>query len=124
MRVEVTKDHIDRGTVGNGYTCPTGLALNEKLRSVRDSVDVFAIVGESRIKIEHYPTRGHKYFPIASADVHTFISDFDGGRPVKPFTVELNVNSGVVKSTTECEAFSKEDLDFFTSLEGNHDLEW
>lgn len=77
MKIIVTQEHIERGHVQCGDTCPIALALKE-------------IVGHEDLWVGNMWIRiGDKYYdPPEEAD--EFITRFDGEMPVEPFEFELS----------------------------------
>ncbi len=78
MIIKVSDKHIKDGMKGKANYCPIALALREVVNTDNVSVDGSEIV----IDKEFLPTPG-----VAES----FIGQFDGNKPVKPFSFELNV---------------------------------
>lgn len=86
VRVEVTAEDIARGECGDPERCPIAKALKRMLRR-RKGVEV----GGFSVSIDSDPSRrdapSHTaYLPAKAA---AFVTDFDMGKPVKPFTFTL-----------------------------------
>lgn len=76
MKINVTQDDIDCGIIGNCELCPIALAILPIVSPLPVEVDNCCIeIG------------GVQYNSPNS--VCQFIDDFDNGKPVKPFSFEL-----------------------------------
>lgn len=81
MRVQVSSLNIDMGNKNNCYSCPIALAL-------KPLFPTFAEVGTTVA----WFIEQNEYRKVAlPEEVRSFISDFDAGKPVKPFSFELEV---------------------------------
>jgi hypothetical protein len=81
--VEVIEEDILGGVPGDRFACPVALALNRKLGPSHSvgAGDIYRVVTAGR-------DRHLAPIPPTAA---TFIDDFDAGRPVAPFTFELEI---------------------------------
>ena len=93
IKVDLEQKHIDHGTACNSGSCPAALAITE------------ALPGVHAVKVESwtiylYRTSGHTFgMAVDTPDsVTNFIKDFDRGRPVKPFSFNLDVPDWAVKA--------------------------
>src|SRR5690348_452339 len=83
FQIEVTQEDIDKGLKGNCSACPIALAVNRTIPGANSTVsDMF----------------NHVYCPGVSRknadtpdDAAWFISDFDDGKPVEPFSFTLTL---------------------------------
>ena len=73
MRVEVTRQCIERGKRSYAYGCPIALALRS--------------VGEASVSMHSVLVEEQQFMP--SDRVATWISRFDAGQPAEPFTLVL-----------------------------------
>lgn len=71
MKIEVTQEHIDKGTPCTASDCPVALAIGHNCRVYIHSVTI----------------NGLKY--SIPENVTDFIDRFDAGHSVQPFTFEL-----------------------------------
>ena len=84
MEVNITQEHIDKGTRGEARSCPISLAINDQCgdythtRTTRYSIDVYN--AEKREQRIYYHTK----------ESYRFIRDFDAGKEVMPCTVSLS----------------------------------
>lgn len=78
IRVEVTQRDIDKGYANSCKSCPVALALRRVFHTAKVDVDSFFIT-----------IKGHHH--MVTTDVLSFMSDFDRGLRVKPFTFFLEV---------------------------------
>lgn len=77
MKVHVTPKHINQGSKFNCESCPVALALRE---ATKKWVRVYG----SQLNV------GHIIYKTPDI-VISFLTDFDSGRDVKPFSFELEV---------------------------------
>jgi hypothetical protein len=78
VRIEVTQAHIDKGERTSAFSCPIALALKDHgVPKPAVTYTYFYKSDESEEQI---------YLP---GKVCNFISAFDKGKPVEPFTFEL-----------------------------------
>lgn len=92
VTIEVTQRHIDEGEVGDCSLCPVA-------RGTQDAFPGFKIVvGDDDIFIDEEGV-GLNY--ATPSIVRDFISDFDNGRLVHPFTFTLPDNDLNGKPTPE-----------------------
>jgi hypothetical protein len=84
LHINVTQQHIDRGKRCNSERCPVALSILEVLPETSYvSVDV-------RIYVE--PSDTYDYIAAESPDeVCRFTSAFDDGKPVSPFSFEVEL---------------------------------
>ena len=84
IKIQVTEDHIKKGTKRHCTLCPIALAMLDNLGLDYVSVDIGFIAtskGENR-----------RYFtPSRAAD--RFITRFDSNKPVKPFNFIVRGNN-------------------------------
>lgn len=80
MRIEVTQEHIDKGTPEDACNCPVALAIREALKAEAEEIRVH----HSDIWIwgDLYNT---------SEAVERFVWNFDVGVSVAPFTFDLPI---------------------------------
>lgn len=84
MKIRVTKDCIKDGDKDNMDYCPIGLAMRRRSDFGDVKVDQEAI----------YFTRGERhYVRVLPQDAQDFIARFDDGKPVEPFTFEIELHS-------------------------------
>ena len=79
MKIEVTQEHIDQGIINSLVNCPIALAIKSKGFNCR--LDQLYIYIDLKDKIIYIQTP--KF-------VANFIKDFDDGRPVSPFSFEID----------------------------------
>lgn len=80
LTIRVTEKHIKDGVKGNCAACPVALAIQDTCELAKSvSAGNLLIFAESS-KAPHY------YQAFAPAEVEWFMTDFDRGRPVEPFT--------------------------------------
>jgi hypothetical protein len=92
-QITVTQAHIDKGKPQKADDCPIFHALTDAGFNV-DEVDLWAF-------IEIYP---NEWAYIALPDEATsFIDQFDAGKPVQPFTFELDSTEEVEPDLPEIE---------------------
>lgn len=83
MKIQVTQDHIDNGTVKDACLCPIALAIRDATGAAHFDVIV------STHGWSHYNGNkllGNYELPV---DATNFITKFDLGEPVSPFEFEL-----------------------------------
>ena len=81
LTVNVTQDHIDKGARKAAYQCPVSLALREVDPGSDWCVSTLHIMRET----------GHDVGITESpATVSKFVSRFDNGDPVQPFSFEID----------------------------------
>jgi hypothetical protein len=77
--INVTWDDIEHGRQGSSMSCPiaraVGTALNDRVSVGRDRLSTMRTY-----KVAYLPP-----------EARTFISEFDAGRPVSPFTFEIEL---------------------------------
>lgn len=78
MKIEVTQDDINRGIRSSYCECPIALALQRKL-SISDIEVGDTSICVNKIKYRH------------TDETLDFISEFDEGEYVEPFTFELEI---------------------------------
>lgn len=78
ITIEVTQEDIDAGRKGNCYLCPIALAAARVF-----NLDVS--VGASWLSVEASNGAEVAMFKLPQA-ARTFVTLFDGGHPVAPFT--------------------------------------
>lgn len=94
IKIEVTKEDIEKGTREKCSTCPVALAVNRHLakqffvKAFRFSVDVWQ--NEPRT-LKYYCNPGHA--------IDEFIRYFDMGLPVQPFSFDLDIPSEFLITT-------------------------
>jgi hypothetical protein len=83
MRIEVTQEDIDNGLRGNCRQCPIALVVARSTGALYVSVNSGIQWSYFRgcVSPEHW-----RRIPL---EVFRFMSDFDRGRPVEPFSFEL-----------------------------------
>lgn len=80
IQVEVTQEHIDKGTSADCYACPIALAMTELgLENVMVDTGTFCY------------GRFYLGYSTPGIEAQSFISKFDDGEPVQPFTFPLTV---------------------------------
>ena len=78
MRINVTQEHIDNGSVQNTESCPVALAVvSQTGRMTRVFPDYIFIEGETRIDL---PSKAKQ-----------FVDDFDELKFVEPFSFNLPI---------------------------------
>lgn len=75
-RIRVTQKDIDAGVVYNTYKCPIAIAVGRAF----DTQSVCARLVDLQVQERHFDTPD---------TVRAFILDFDGCKPVKPFSFTL-----------------------------------
>jgi hypothetical protein len=83
MKIKVTLKDIEEGYRGSCYDCPIALAFK---REVKPTSPIGLDVGAERILHREACTWNAYTLPKKA---QTFIKRFDGGKPVKPFTFEI-----------------------------------
>lgn len=78
MKVKVTKKHILKGIPYEHNSCPIALAIASNLHLNRNSISVYRW-NSIGIREKMYQLKNNK----------KFITNFDNGRTVKPFTAVL-----------------------------------
>lgn len=78
IKIEVTQQDIDNGKRASCFYCPIALVCTRTFKEL-------CLIGESYLGF----IRGGKKYPLPQ-NARQFVTDFDHGRPVKPFTFELN----------------------------------
>ncbi len=125
MRIEVKAEHIAAGTQGDGASCPIALAVLDVVRPLYGSnlhadVDPCNFVpGSSLIFVNDGDPYGIDYVldvMEGSDNVADFVRDFDNGRPVEPFTFEVDMGpreemNEDLCDCAECKADRAEDDD-------------
>jgi hypothetical protein len=81
MKIEVTQQDIDKGLSNNCFLCPIAHAVKRKMNT--DCILVYC----DRISV--MSTIFSSYFYKLPKKAQTFIKQFDDGKPVKPFTFEI-----------------------------------
>lgn len=81
MLIEVTQEHIDAGKRAECGSCPVALAFKEAFpnRMVRAGYGV----------LQAYQWGAYVFKARTPLDVQLFMLEFDEGRPVQPFTFEV-----------------------------------
>lgn len=92
MQVEVTQDDIDQGCVAQAYNCPVARALNRATGETDWSVCQeyaarYADLEDGADDDTQQVRLAHAYMPEA---VGKFVTDFDNGCPVEPFTFDFD----------------------------------
>ena len=83
LTVNVTQDHIDKGVRKEAYHCPVSLALGEADPGSDWCVSTLLVMREN----------GHDVVSIfPPVTVSKFVSRFDNGDPVQPFTFEIDLD--------------------------------
>jgi nitrate/TMAO reductase-like tetraheme cytochrome c subunit len=84
MKIEVTQKDIDKGLRSSCYECPIAHAFKRKVKNkIRYG---FAVNADSIDLV----TKDFKWYIHAlPKKAQTFIKRFDDGKPVKPFTFEI-----------------------------------
>ena len=77
MKITVTQDDIDNGIRRSCRDCPIALALRRRFPSADIHVDGYGIAIED----------GRAFVPLLA---RRFADDFDNGRPVCPFELEID----------------------------------
>ena len=85
MEIKVEQHHIDRGKPGC-YACPIALALTESFEDKLFAVHRYNVTVATRFASDQFKT---VMLPKVAAD---FISVFDAGEPVEPFSFEFEVD--------------------------------
>ena len=80
IKVRVTAQHIAFGKKANYDSCPVALALAEAVGATPTTTGVATTID----------LPGHRDLPLPER-VSQWVSDFDAGKPVKPFTFTLRV---------------------------------
>jgi hypothetical protein len=83
MKIKVTLKDIEEGYRGSCYECPIALAFK---REVKPTSQIGLNVGAARIL--HREVHEWDTYTLPKK-AQTFIKRFDGGKPVKPFTFEI-----------------------------------
>jgi hypothetical protein len=83
MKIKVTLKDIEEGFRGSCYDCPVALAFK---REVKPTTQIGLNVGTERIL--HREVHEWDTYTLPKK-AQTFIKRFDGGKPVKPFTFEI-----------------------------------
>lgn len=94
LKVNVTCKHIEAGIKLNVGKCPIALALIEAFRALDDKNNarwISVIVDSSEVTIERDKRLDEIWALPDSAS--RFISRFDAGKPVKPFTFSMKRRS-------------------------------
>jgi hypothetical protein len=84
MRIKVTQADIDAGKPRKCGQCPLALALIRRLKPVADTLTVAG-------KISYLDTKGNHRIAYTPDEAYNFWTDFDAGRPVKPFSFNLKI---------------------------------
>jgi nitrate/TMAO reductase-like tetraheme cytochrome c subunit len=83
MKITVTQKDIDKGLKSSCYECPIAHALKRK---VKNKIRYGFAVNADFIDL----TKDNKWWIYAlPKKAQTFIKRFDDGKPVKPFTFEI-----------------------------------
>lgn len=94
MLIEVTQEHIDKGERSNALSCPVALAVREALDAKKENEVAVSFRWITHLK----EYRGWRTLFQKTQDwisypspkkVQEFITDFDNGEPVAPFSFEL-----------------------------------
>ena len=105
MKFELTEDHIRAGKQGNCSMCPVALCLREQApdsvvtgiqtstRS-RSTAETWAGITVLRVRGEYYRT---------PPEVSSFITRFDDGKTVKPFSFEVDLMSELHAWDSACQ---------------------
>jgi hypothetical protein len=86
ITIDVTADDIANGVRGRCSTCPVALAVRRV-----PGLEKWEVGGMSAFY-------GASSFPLPCA-ASRFIMDFDGGRPVEPFSFEVDVPDEYLTAT-------------------------
>lgn len=81
MIVNVTQEHIDKGSIHSAYSCPIALAVNATLSGANAVVFARCIGWSAKGVVDHH------WHP--SKEVYKFVRDFDAGQNVLPFSFEM-----------------------------------
>jgi hypothetical protein len=84
MIIQVTQKDIDKGLKSSCYECPIALAFKRKVKN--QILFGYAVNYES---IDHFTKDNKWYIYALPKKAQTFIKRFDGGKPVEPFTFEI-----------------------------------
>ncbi len=82
LTVEVTLAHIMEGVRTDGHNCPIAIALRD-----HRVTDVFVDEDYVTCRVD-----GEFYRSDAPLSVKAFVGDFDGFKPVSPFTFTIALN--------------------------------
>jgi hypothetical protein len=83
--INVTREHINNGVRGSGKMCALALSIQEQTDMKEAWVGPFSGVWPS---LGAYT--GGRGIPLP-VEARKFICDFDDGKPVQPFSFELDV---------------------------------
>lgn len=76
MQIHITKECIFKGTPQSASSCPIALALK-------------SIFPNRSITVTKWIGLNHRYCIDHTEETHRFMSDFDDGKPVQPFSFRL-----------------------------------
>lgn len=85
MKIKVEQKHINAGQRFKCHLCPVALAIQHTTDTSQDEVSV----GMTTIQWSD-KSKGNYETPTP-ASARRFISQFDQGKPVKPFSFELKI---------------------------------
>ena len=91
MIITVTAQHIEKGHMGCGGSCPIALAF---LDAIQDAISVF--VGPNHAAYIHTKAQPIRIFELTSG-AFTWLSDYDRGKTVKPFSFKAIERTGTRK---------------------------
>ena len=103
MLIEITEEHIKNGAPQDECNCPIALAVQDHVEmGFDDDVDVeqaniIVTVHDNEINIHHHNNNAEMEYLYGISPknkdewsvISDFIGAFDGGKEVKPFTIEM-----------------------------------
>ena len=85
--LEVTQEDIDKGIAEDCEKCPIALALIRALKAKNVKFGPVSVDGE-HIEVYESPLGNYESYRV-NEKIGKFVEDFDTGKPVLPFSVEL-----------------------------------
>ena len=106
MLIEVTEEHIKNGQAEDECNCPIALAVQDAVEQDMcndyevDKANVIVTVHDGDINVHHHNNNAEleHMFGVAPKSkcewkvVNQFIHDYDSGKNVKPFMIEMEIN--------------------------------
>ncbi len=86
LKVNVTQEHIDKGVPEMACSCPVAKAVAELLN------DGFASTDGVSLTVEDSQRHTQAFANTLPDEVLCFVSDFDHGKPVKPFSFDIQID--------------------------------
>ena len=107
MLIEITEEHIKNGAPQDECNCPIALAVQDHVEmGFDDDVDIsqaniIVTVHDDDINVHHHNNNAEMdwLYSVSPKDkdewsvISSFIGDFDSGKEVKPFTIEMERNN-------------------------------